>query len=162
MEIIAYNTSLDISSLLKNEDKVEKCRLDFKRREFENNKKALLPFIFKYIHYLVEINNGSIIKSYQGHENARLCSIGGRKLDLTECLELAANNCHFQDNGALWEWDAHIFNGSTKIWLNNGVGKHVATPEHKYSMGGFARNVYARSIEDYVTNLVKEIARVNN
>ena len=153
MEIIAYNTTLDIKNLLCVEDKKVKQTIIDKQRKFEANKKKLLPYVFKYVHYLVELHNNSNINVLNGN---------GTYISLEDALTEVAQDCHFNENGDTWK---HLkfgaFGTRGMIWLN--VKPNVcATPHLDYSLVAYEGYGYAESIEDYMRQVAKKIAEVKN
>ena len=168
MEFIAYNTNLDVKSLIKEKRNNKEIADNKKATEFKENKKRLLPYVLQYLHYMVELHNSIVIKNTFAcgdyRSNVRITSIrdNSDKIDLQETLDKYTNDCFFKDNGATYECNmfGSIIGKNPKIWLNSRKGCHVANPNLEYSMTGSrieleASKVYAESIEDYIKELTE-------
>jgi len=163
MEYIAYNTTLNIKTLIKEKKTDIQSAKDEEQRIFDANKKKLLPFVLTYIHYCVEVHNSIVLKNACGYVNTR--AINGLdnapKLNLQKTLEEYTKDCFYSDMGSTWK--CHMFHFKTvntpQIWLNNPIGtsKFVATPHLEYSMtgGDNQHSPYSKSIEDYIERHTK-------
>lgn len=161
MDFIAYNTTLNIKTLVKNKQEEKSNKEDAKQREFEENKKKLLPHVLKYLHYLAELHNEIVIKNafvenYCNNIRATSGMSNANPVEIDDVLEKYTADHFFSANGLCWE--CNMFKPvatryAPKIWLN--AGKLVqATPNLPYSMSG-AKDQYATSIEDYIVEIAE-------
>ena len=142
MKYIAYNTTLDVKTLIK-EEQINKANTERQKRlEFENNKKRLLPYVLQYLHYLTELHNNVILKCvYAGRylNNVRIIGQYQGILSIKYVIEKYTTDIWFADNGASYRciaFEPIISNKAVKIWLNDAPGKYVHNKELEYSMTG--------------------------
>lgn len=163
MEFIAYNTALDIKTIISQSKQTDKAEKDAKNAEFDRNKKQLLPFVLRYLHYLTELHNSHVVKncfvSGDYRTNIRATSLNDHTLQLQDVLEQYTQDCFFKDNGAVWQCNLFHVVGkqSPKIWLHT-VGKFQATPHLGYSMTGF--NERYGNIEEYIKEAADYLVRL--
>ena len=163
MEFIAYNTSLDVKTLIKNKIEHQEFVKEQDRRIFEANKRKLLPYILKYAHYIVELNNNiQYNECYYGQQYMRPFSLRGDKLVLDEVIKVFTADYNFSKKGSLWSCNLITLiktevNHPT-IWLNTSFN-HVYNKNMEYSMTGFIGKQYCNSIEDYIQDATEYIIK---
>lgn len=160
MEYIAYNTSLDIKTLVQNKQQARTQHLEQKAADFIENKKRLLPYVLKYLHYLTDLHNSVVINScFAGGDyrrNVRIMSINPDKgkLELAKVIEEYAADFHFGDNGASYQCNLFkpIIREGLKIWLHV-PGKFEYRRDMEYTCHGNGK--YYNSIEEWTEELTE-------
>jgi len=157
MNYIAYNTTLDLKTLVT--DKKQQLQNDRteKAAAREANIKKLLPLVLKYIHYMVELNNNDdMVINTNKHRNTRLMRYTGEKLDLQQTIERYTSDHFFDTIGGKWECNLFVPQTVVSrviIWL----------PMNPYFYGNGAcmyasanATNYYNTIEDFVKETIPQ------
>ena len=146
--IIPYKVSMNLRELID-------CNIDrlinednLRRREFEDNKRELLPHVLEYMHSYFELHNLSMMED--GNSTSGFSGIDGYlRIDIQKKLDFITNNDYYWEyNGACFYH--RVLGREIRIWLHK-KGKHVATPKLGFSMTSVDPNkTYGESIESEI------------
>ena len=163
IKIIKYKITQDLEKMLAQKDCQHQSEVKAKKDEFRANRERLLPYVLQMIESAYMVHNmrcNNTGSSSTGKEGI----FGLSKVDIQKEIDylLCENSYCWYANGGGFTW---LFGGiKTNIWLSNVCGAHVSTPHLDYSMtiirsgGNNIENVYAKSIEDEIENLVGILA----
>lgn len=158
MEFIAYNTTLDIQTLVKAAQNDRARQISETNEKFVENKRQLLPYVLKYLHYLTDLHNSVVIKSCYADENyrtnIRIMRLDDKMLDISKVIQDYTKDFYFENNGATYSCNMFrpvICREVPIIWLNSRHGCYVNNSSLEYSMtaGGLGL-VYADSVEHFI------------
>jgi hypothetical protein len=154
MKYIAYNTTLDIKTLIETTENDYTNKKAEEIRIFNENKEQLLPHVLALLHYLVTFHNEyehpRLLTTHGGERNgARLLdTLYGKKIDMADYLATYTKDNYFSTNGGYWDCGSL----SVRIWLNKD-SVFVYNSKLPYSI--IANGAYYDSVEHYAETKIK-------
>ena len=162
VRIIKYKITQDFEKMLAAKDCQHKAKVKSLNEEFQRNKERLLPYVLQMIESAYIVHNmrcNRVNNTTTGFDGI----FGISQVDIKKQLNYAITDSNniWLDNGATFVWYFGSRGSNVKIWLNDRVGSHVATPQNEYSMNRILKHsggAYGASIESEIESLIELLA----